>query len=174
MTERKPDGLSWQSWIERQIREGQQGGIFDDLDGQGRPIDGLETIHDEFWWVKAKLRDEDINYLPPTIAVRAERADAIDAAMCAETEDEARILIEEVNDRIRYINSHATSGPPSSVVIIDLEMIIDRWRDLHPLHEPADAERSDHAERAEIDGSTPLPRRWWQPWRRRQSLRTAD
>ncbi len=163
MTERKPDHLSWQSWIERQIRDAQRGGAFDDLDGQGRPIEGLDTVHDDLWWVKAKLRDEDINYLPPTIAIRAERANAIDAALRSVTETEARFLIDEVNTRIRYVNSHATSGPPSTVVTIDLNAFIDRWQAERPPEPPTPTD----APLAAMQTEPPGRRRWWHWWRRR-------
>ena len=147
MTERKPEGLSWQSWIDRQIREGQRGGAFDDLDGHGQPIDDIGTNHDELWWLKAKLRAEDIEYLPPTIAIRAERAAAIDAAMASSTETKARVIIEDVNARIRYINSHGAGGPPSTAVAIDVEVFIDRWRIAHPslpdLEDQVDASNRD-------------------------------
>ena len=72
MTERKPTGVSWESWTERQIEQGRRAGLFEGLDGAGRPIEGLDGPHDEEWWVKAKLRREEIAYLPPTIAVRAD------------------------------------------------------------------------------------------------------
>jgi DnaJ family protein C protein 28 len=33
------DGLTWQSWVDRQIREAQERGEFEDLPGIGQPID---------------------------------------------------------------------------------------------------------------------------------------
>ncbi len=57
------------------------------------------------WWLKAKLRAEDIEYLPPTIAIRAERAAAIDAAMASPTETKARVIIEDVNARMSVENA---------------------------------------------------------------------
>ncbi len=132
MTERKPDNISWESWIERQIRDGQRDGAFERLEGHGRPIDSLGTVHDDMWWVKSKLRDENVNFLPPTIAIRAERVDAINTAMAARTEDDVRRIIEEVNQRIRYVNSHATAGPPSSVVTIDPEVVVARCKIIQP------------------------------------------
>ena len=38
MTERKPFGVSWETWIDRQIREGMERGEFDGLPGHGKPI----------------------------------------------------------------------------------------------------------------------------------------
>jgi DnaJ family protein C protein 28 len=33
------DGLTWAAWVDRQVREAQERGEFDDLPGMGRPID---------------------------------------------------------------------------------------------------------------------------------------
>ncbi|GAT83553.1 molecular chaperone DnaJ [Streptomyces sp. F-3] len=38
MTERKPPGIPFESWVDRQIREAQQRGEFDRLPGAGRPL----------------------------------------------------------------------------------------------------------------------------------------
>ena len=52
MTERKPPGTSWESWIDQQIREAQEEGAFDNLPGAGKPLADLEAGHDPLWWVK--------------------------------------------------------------------------------------------------------------------------
>ena len=158
MTERKPSGVSWQSWVERQISEARQGGAFDDLDGHGRPIDTIGTVHDEMWWIKAKLRDEDIDYLPPTIAIRADREAAIDAAMAATTEADARQVLEHLNERIRHVNSQGAAGPPSSVAPVDIDVIVDRWK----ANQPPPTTPIDQPE-----PSAPAPRSRWRHWWRR-------
>ena len=142
MTERKPTGLSWESWTEKQIEQGRRDGLFDGLDGEGKPIDGLDGPRDEDWWVKAKLRREEIEYLPPTIAIRGERDAAVTAALAAADEVEARRILEQINDRIRYVNSHAVSGPPSTVWVVDVESILERRRLERPA-EPPEAEPPD-------------------------------
>jgi len=38
MTEQKLPGMSWESWIEQQIREAQEAGAFDQLPGAGKPL----------------------------------------------------------------------------------------------------------------------------------------
>ena len=42
MTERKPPGVSWESWIDRQIREAEERGAFADLPGAGMRIPDLD------------------------------------------------------------------------------------------------------------------------------------
>jgi hypothetical protein len=139
VTEHKPPGLSWESWAERQIEEGRRAGLFDGLDGEGKPIDGLDGPHDEEWWVKAKLRREEIDYLPPTIAIRGRRDAAVAAALDARDDVEARRILEEINEQIRYVNSHTVSGPPSTVWVVDVESILERRRLVRPGESPDDA-----------------------------------
>ena len=38
MTERKPPGTSWETWIEAQIRVAREQGAFDNLPGAGKPL----------------------------------------------------------------------------------------------------------------------------------------
>jgi hypothetical protein len=153
VTERKPTGLSWESWTEKQIEEGRRAGLFDGLDGAGKPIEGLDGTHDEDWWIKAKLRREEIEYLPPTIAIRAERDAAVARALVASDEAGVREVIEEINGRIRYVNSHTVSGPPSTVWVVDVDEILTQWRRDRPpplapvLPEPTEMARSGCAER---------------------------
>jgi hypothetical protein len=169
VNEHKPPGLTWESWAERQIEEGRRAGLFDGLDGEGKPIDGLDGPHDEEWWVKAKLRREEIDYLPPTIAIRGQRDAAVAAALDARDEAEARRILEEINERIRYVNSHTVSGPPSTVWVVDVESILERRRLGRP-NESADGEPADGgAVVAAIEPAVAERRRrprWW-PTRRR-------
>ena len=60
---RKPKGVSWESWIDRQIRQGVADGAFDDLPGKGKPLAEFPDFHDDDWWLKAKLRAERLSYL---------------------------------------------------------------------------------------------------------------
>jgi hypothetical protein len=128
MTERKPPGVSFETWVDRQIREGMERGSFDDLPGTGRPLPGLDRPRDEMWWVRDKLRREQLSYLPPTLAVRKELEDALAAVGRATREADVRELVEAINTRIRRVNATATAGPPSTVVPLDVEAVVERWR----------------------------------------------
>lgn len=128
MTERKPPGVRWETWIERQIREGIERGDLDDLPGTGKPIPDLDRPHDELWWVRDKLRREEAQYLPPTLAVRKELDDTMDRIGAATTEAEVRELVAGINDKIRRVNATAVSGPPSTLMSLDVERVVERWR----------------------------------------------
>lgn len=128
MTERKPPGVSWQTWIDRQIEKAQERGEFDELAGAGRPLPGVDRPRDELWWVRDKLKRENVEHLPPTLKILKDRADAIAQAVDSSSEAQARSILEKMNDRIRYENSHVVVGPPSTAVTIDVEAVLRRRR----------------------------------------------
>lgn len=127
MTERKPPGVSWETWIDRQIREGIERGDFEGLPGAGKPLPDLDGERDELWWVKDKLRREGASYLPPTLALRKTAEDAVAAIAACESEAEVRRIVVEVNRQIREVNSRVTAGPPSTVAPFDEERTVADW-----------------------------------------------
>jgi hypothetical protein len=129
MTDRKPPGVSFGAWVERRIREAAERGAFDNLPGAGKPIPDLDEPHDEQWWIKRKLRDEELAYLPPTIALRKEAEAALDAAARAGSEAEVRAIVGAINARIADGNRKAASGPPLNLAPFDPERVVARWRD---------------------------------------------
>jgi hypothetical protein len=128
VAERKPPGVSWESWIDRQIREGMERGEFDDLPGHGKPIRDLDRPRDEMWWVKDKLRREAVSYLPPTLAVRKELDDARDRIAETDSEATVRDIVAAINGRIVAVNSRVTDGPPSTLVPLDVEQVVEAWK----------------------------------------------
>ena len=132
MTARKPPGVTWQTWIDRQVEEGQARGDFDHLPGTGKPIEGLDQPRHELWWVRDKLRREGVEYLPPSLAIRKDAEAARSQALRAPTEREARRILDEINQRIRYLNSHMVEGPPTTMMPLDAEALVSQWRELHP------------------------------------------
>ena len=124
MTERKPPGVGFETWVERQLREAAERGAFDDLPGAGKPIPDLDKPHDELWWVKQKLRRENFSYLPPTIALRRQAEEALEAAAQAGSEDEVRRIVAGINARIIEGNRKAASGPPLNLAPFDVERVV--------------------------------------------------
>lgn len=132
MTRRKPPGAGWESWIDRQIREAEERGGFQNLPGAGRPIPDLDKPFDELRWVKQKLRDEGLSYMPPSIALRKETYDALNAAMDAQSEGELRSILTAINGKIREANRKTIEGPALMLVPYDVERVVRRWRKQHP------------------------------------------
>ncbi len=129
MTERKPASESVDSFVERQIREGQERGAFDGLRGAGKPLPGIDRGgDDEMWWVRRKLSDEQLLALPPALKARYERDQALLAIQAATTETAVRAIVADVNTKILRINMTAHTGPPTDTMPLDPERTVARWR----------------------------------------------
>ena len=138
MTERKPPGVSWETWIDRQIREGMERGDFDGLPGHGKPIADIDRGRDEMWWVRDKLRREAVSFLPPTLQLRKDVDDAKVAIRDAATEAEVRRLVEEINGKIRHVNRTMVSGPPTTLSPFDPDEVVATWRAARARNEPSE------------------------------------
>ncbi|GIH78085.1 DUF1992 domain-containing protein [Planobispora longispora] len=137
MTERKPLGMGFETWIDRQIREAAERGEFDDLPGAGKPIPGEGKPDDEMWWIKQKLQAENLSFpLPGTLALRKEAEDARAAAVAARTEAGAREIIERINAKIRESYGKTLSGPPIVQPLFDAEEVVGDWRARHAAQDP--------------------------------------
>jgi hypothetical protein len=79
-------------------------------------------------WVREKFRRENVSYLPPTLAIRKELEDALGRVARADSETAVRSIVTAINQRIVQINSRPTSGPPSSVMQLDVETVLRKWR----------------------------------------------
>ncbi|MGW4563394.1 DnaJ family domain-containing protein [Streptomyces sp. NPDC004561] len=131
MTERKPPGVPFESWVDKQIRDAQTRGAFERLPGAGEPLPAeLESAYDELWWVKRKMAREGLAVLPPALALRKEAEDALTAAYAAPSERIARKIIEDVNVRIRDMMFKPPPGPPLGKKPYDVDEVVREWRRL--------------------------------------------
>ena len=104
MTERKPRGTSFETWVDSQVTRAQAQGAFDGLAGYGRPLRGLDQERTAFdWaldWARREAGDDDelvAGMLPPGLALRRER-DLLPAAVTRlPTEAAARAMAEDYN-----------------------------------------------------------------------------
>ena len=128
MTERKPPGVKWESWVEEQIRKAQEQGDVDDLRGKGKPIAGLHRGYDPLWWVKQLVEREQVSVLPPSLEIRAKVERELAAIWRCVREEDVRARIEALNAEIVKANRTSISGPPTSVAVIDVEAAVCEWR----------------------------------------------
>lgn len=130
MTERKPPGVSFESWVDRQIREAEARGEFAELPGVGKPLsEGPDTSYDELWWVKQKMAREGLSVLPPTLALRKEAEDALAAAHKAPSEGAVRRILTEINAKIRDMMFKPPPGPPLGLKPYDVDEVVRQWRE---------------------------------------------
>ena len=118
----------YESWVDRQVREAQERGEFDDLPGAGRPIPGVAK-HDPNWWVKGLIEREKISApLPPGLALRREVEQLPTTLADVRDEALARELVEDLNRRILDLRRRPPEGLPVIVPVVDVEAALERWR----------------------------------------------
>jgi len=131
MTERKPPNVSFEGWVEHQIREAQRRGSFDDLPGKGKPLPGLNEPWNDMSWIAAMLHRENLPVaaiLPPALALAKEVEDLPAQLANQRSEAAVRALIEDLNDRIRRAHRLPQTGPPVRVKTCDVEELLETWR----------------------------------------------
>lgn len=125
MTQRKPPGMGFESWIDRQIREAEERGEFDNLPSAGKPLAGAGEPLGEDWWIRKKVREEEgTTGLPPSLALRRQAETARARALAAKTDEEARAIIGEMNAKILDALRKPLSGPPLNLMPFDVEELV--------------------------------------------------
>jgi DnaJ-like protein len=159
MTERKPAGQSFTSWIDQQIQEAQDRGAFDDLPGAGKPLPP-HSDDDGQRWLREYLRREGVSadaLLPPPLKLRKERARLLESVPDMESEAEVVDAVSELNRRIAEWR-RIPLGPPIFVPLLDKDEAVGRWRAAHGPPAPVGDVRQVH--------SAPQPRPRRRAWRR--------
>jgi len=130
MTERKPAGVSFESWVERQLREARERGSFDNLRGAGKPLP--RSASDELAWVREKVRQEGLPVsalLPPALAVAKEVEDLPATLARLRSEQRVRTEVVELNTRIDAARRGPQLGPPVRTALLDVEAVVASWRE---------------------------------------------
>jgi hypothetical protein len=154
MTERKPTGMSFQTWVEQQIARSMASGEFDNLPGAGKPLRIPSGDDSMVEWVVAKARQENIDLfgmLPPGLALRKERDDLPRRAAALPSEDAVRALAEDYDARVRAFWRRPQESRWSPVPgLCDVEELVAEWHRIRPRQAPPPAP----------DPPAPARRRW--------------
>ena len=131
MTERKPQGMSFPSWIDQQIAEAERRGVFDDLPGAGKPLN-LKPSGADYGeaWVHDYARREGVQpdeFLPTPLRLRREIEQLTDAVAGFRSEAEIREVAGEINRRIVEWR-RIPVGPPIHVRLVNADDLVARWR----------------------------------------------
>jgi hypothetical protein len=126
MTERKPLGTNFESWIEAQIHHAMEEGVFDNLPGAGKP---LGQDYDPDRWVKQLMQREGVStMLPPSLElVRKVRAE-LAAIQKLDHEATVRRRIVALNAEIAKVNATVVEGPPTRLATLDIDQVVARWQ----------------------------------------------
>lgn len=138
MTERKPLGMSFETWVDHQISRAQDRGAFDDLAGAGKPLPRRSGDESTYAWVIDKARQENIDVLgmlPPALTLRKEREDLPRRVVALPSEEAVRALVGDFNDRVELFWRRPQEGPAVPVGLADVEALVAVWLMARP--EPA-------------------------------------
>lgn len=136
VTERKPRTVSFETWVEKQVREAQERGAFDALPGTGKPLP--PGAYEEGAWIRDKARRENLPVaamLPPGLALRKEVEDLPARLARERTEPRVRALLLDLAARIDAWN-RGPQEPPLYVRRLDVELRLQAWRDTRALVDP--------------------------------------
>ena len=166
MTERKPQGMSFKSWIDQQIADAEKRGVFDNLPGAGKPLplkpqDGVDYGQA---WVRDYARREGVppeEFLPTPLRLRKEIERLTEAVEEMRSEQEVRDTIGDLNRRILEWRRFS-EGPPIFVRLVNKEEMLDRWRSA----QAAKRARPPARPAADPAPETPRGRGGWRWWRR--------
>ncbi|MEQ7009731.1 DUF1992 domain-containing protein [Actinopolymorpha sp. B17G11] len=171
MTERKPPGISFESWVDKQINDAVARGEFDNLPGAGKPIADLDKPYDEVW-VLRHLRKEGVStedLLPTPLQLRKEIERLPDTVRELRSEQDVRAVVDELNHRItRWLR--APSGPRVPVVPVKADAVVGQWRaDREEAAAKRAAARNAAAEVAPEAGVPAQRTPWWRRLARRRT-----
>jgi hypothetical protein len=141
MTERKPQGMSFETWVDSQITRSIERGDFENLSGAGKPLPRRSVADDAYEWAVDKARREGVDtaaMLPPGLALRRERDELPARAARLATEGDVRALAEDYNARVEAFWRRPAESRWSPVPgLADVEALLAGWRADRPPPLPA-------------------------------------
>lgn len=142
--------------VERQIREAQARGAFDDLPGAGKPLN-LGTTSDPDWWVKGLIERERLDMtavLPSAMQLRKEAESFPESLADIAREETVREVLADFNRRVKRDRLRpAPEGMPQVIApTVDVDDMVARWAELR---------RDRAAGRETVVEERPVKRRWW-------------
>jgi hypothetical protein len=156
MTERKPAGMSFETWVDQQIAQAQARGAFEGLAGTGRPLPRRSGEQSSYDWALEWARRENggpDGMLPPGLALRKERDGLPDVVAHLPSEDAVRAMVEDFNDRVAAQWRRPAERADAVPGMADLDALLEHWHATRPM------------EPEEPPPPPPAVRRRW--WRRR-------
>jgi len=110
-----------QAWVDAMVRQITDEVTATDLPGKGQPIPDIDEPYKTDWWIRKKLRRENISVETPALKLRREIEKRLATATQRTCEQTCRSELEAINVLIREGNRSITSGPPLNLAVIDVE-----------------------------------------------------
>jgi hypothetical protein len=179
MTERKPAGTSFTSWIDQQVQEAEERGDFDNLPGSGKPLPRRSAAEDGLAWLREKLLREGVStdeLLPTPLKLRKQAERLAGSLQDLPREQDVRDAVAELNRQIVEWR-RIPDGPNIYVPLVNAEQMVSRWRETHPrppAPRPSAADAAAEPARQTRQPSTARPGWWHRFGRRSRSGRAAS
>jgi hypothetical protein len=140
VTPRKPPGVSFETWVDTQIRSAQEAGAFENLSGAGKPLPQRDREQSSYEWALEWARRENVDpigMLPPGLALRREKQDLPGLLLRLSSESAVRAAVEDLNARVEAYWRRPAEGPQVPVGQVDVEEAVAAWRAARPPLVPA-------------------------------------
>src|ERR1700744_4895637 len=159
MTDRKPQRMSFPSWIDQQIADAERRGVFDDLPGKGKPLN-LKPTGGDYGdaWVRDYARREGVQpdeFLPTPLQLRREIEQLTEGVGEFRWEAEIREVAGDINRRIVEWR-RIPVGPPIHVRLVNADDLVARWRAAQSAR-PQSARADTNAGAADASSQTSQP-----------------
>ena len=123
--------MSFPTWIDQQIADAEQRGVFDDLPGKGKPLN-LKPTGGDYGdaWVRDYARREGVQpdeFLPTPLRLRREIEALTEDVGEFRSEEEVREVAADINRRIVEWR-RIPVGPPIHVRLVNADDLVARWR----------------------------------------------
>lgn len=106
-------------WVERLIREAQEQGKLDAIEGAGKPIPGLSRPYDPAWWARNWMAAERSREQAAEVARTVEQA--LPRVL-------ARMAVSDVREGLESLNAaiaeHNQANPHSALPMLDVDRLI--------------------------------------------------
>jgi Domain of unknown function (DUF1992) len=123
--------MSFPTWIDQQIADAEQRGVFDDLPGKGKPLN-LKPTGGDYGdaWVRDYAQREGVQpdeFLPTPLRLRREIEKLTEDVGQFRSEEEVREVASDINRRIVEWR-RIPVGPPIHVRLVNADDLVARWR----------------------------------------------
>ena len=127
MTNPFADSSTWRKIAEQKIQQSLREGQFDQLEGMGKPFGFNELEYDPNWWIKAKMKREQLTLLAPALVLKRNVERRLDQLLQESCRHAFLKGLGELNEFIRQGNLNIGWGPPSDVMPFDISTTLERW-----------------------------------------------
>lgn len=139
MTDRKPTGMPFETWVEQQIRRAHDQGAFEGLSLTGKPLPRRDREKSSYEWALewARREEADVGAMLPTGLVLRKEREELPALIARQTSEVAvRALVAAHNERVDQYYRRPVDGVWVPVGMADVEEEVAGWRRTRPAVPP--------------------------------------